>query len=181
MPLRDILKRQVENLLSTERNRRHVSLERDVRDEFDRVLTNAIDPGREEREAARQAASIERTRTQPGLGQFVQIEGIPGEWEAVELFHFDDTSAAFTLVDRRTGETAQLSAVDDGTVILDSPGDQHGATIPGAFWQTETQTGIRLAGAELTADQTRRVRITCDLRADLPRDEPEYPETDYSS
>jgi hypothetical protein len=181
VPLRDIFKRQVENLLSTDRNRGHVSLERDLHNEFDRVLTNAIDPGREQREAAQRAAGIERTRTQAGLGQFVTIDGIPGEWEAVEMFHFDDTSNAFTLVDRRTGETAQLSAVDDGTVILDSPGDQHGATILGAFWRTETETGIRLAGAVLTADQTRRIRVTCDLRAELPRDEPEYTEPDYSS
>ncbi|HSH21739.1 MAG TPA: hypothetical protein VK992_03865 [Candidatus Caenarcaniphilales bacterium] len=174
VPFKDIFKRQVEDLLSTDRNRRHVSLERDLRDEFDRVLGNAIDPGREQREAARRAADVERTRTQQGLGQFVQIDGIPGEWEAVEMFHFDETSNAFTLVDRRTGETAQLSTVDDGTVILDSPGDQHGGNFPGAFWRTEAATGVRLDGAELTADQTRRVRVTCDLHGEVPPEEPEY-------
>jgi hypothetical protein len=180
MPFKDIFKRQVDNLLSTDRNRPNVSLERDVRNEFDRLLGDAIDPGREERETARRAADLERTRTQTGLGQFVQIEGIPGEWESVELFHFDETSAAFTLVDRRTGDTASLSAVDDGTVILDSPGDQHGTNIPGAFWRSDTQTGIRLDRAELTSDGTRRIWITCDLSAELPVEEPEYEEPEYS-
>lgn len=180
MPLRDIFKRQVDNLLSTDRNRRNPSLGQELHNEFDRALGDAIDPGREQREAAQRAADIERTRTQQGLGQFVRIEGIPGEWEAVELFHFDEASAAFTLVDRNTGETAQLSAVDDGTVLLDSPGDQHGGSFPGAFWRTETQTGIRLDGAELTAD-TRRIRVTGDIRADFPPEEPEYSdESDYS-
>lgn len=181
MPFKDIFKRQVDNLLSTDRNRRHVSLERDLKNEFDRVLGDAIDPGREEREASRRAASIERTRTQPGLGQFVTIEGIAGEWEAVEMSYFDENGNAFVLVDRRTGETAQLSAVDDGTVMLDSPGDQHGATIPGAFWRTETETGIRLARAELTSDGTRRIWITADVRGELPPPEPEYDETAYSA
>lgn len=181
MPLKDIFKRQVDNLLSTDRDRRPVSLERDLRHELDRVLGDAIDPGREEREAARQAAATEQTRTQQGLGQFVQIEGIPGDWEAVEMFHYDETSAAFTLVDRRTGETAQLSAVDDGTVVLDSPGDQHGGTFAGAFWRTDTRTGIHLDRAELTSDGTRRITVTCDLSAEVAAEEPDDVEPDYST
>ncbi len=173
MSFKDIFKRQVDNLLSTDRNRRHVSLERDLRDKLDDTIGDAIDPGRDEREAARRAADLEQTRTQQGLGQLVQIAGIPGQWEAVELFHYDDTSAAFTLVDRSTGNTAQLAAVDDGTVVLDSPADQHGATIPGAFWRAGSRSGIRLQGATLTADGTRSVTVTCDLSAEAPLD-PEY-------
>jgi hypothetical protein len=169
--LRDLFKRQVDNLLSTERDRPHVSLEDDLRQQFDQALGDAIDPGRELREAEREAASRERIRTQAGFGQFVQIDGIAGQWEAVELMYFDETSASFTLVDRLSGDTAQLSAVDDGTVILDSPGDQHGSTIPGAFWRTATSTGIRLSAAVLTADD-RRIAVTCDLSADLPADGP---------
>jgi hypothetical protein len=180
MPLKDILKRQVDNLLSTDRDRRQVSLEQDVQDEFDRVLTNAIDPGREEREAAQEAANLERVRTQAGFGQFVQIDGIAGDWEAVEVMYSDETSASFTLVDRHTGDTAQLSAVDDGTVILDSPGDQHGGTIPGAFWRSGTQTGIRLARAELTAGD-RRIVVNCELSAALPREEPYDQTSGYSA
>jgi len=179
VPFKDIFKRQVEDLFNTKSTQRNPSLGDDVRNEFDRVLGDAIDPGREEREAARRAADLERTRTQTGLGQMVRIDGLAGDWEAVEMFHFDETSVSFTLVDRQSGETAQLSAVDDGTVILDSPADQHGGTAPGAFWRTETATGIRLDGVELTADQTRRVRVTCDLRGDFPPDEP-YEEQDYS-
>ena len=79
---KDLLKRQVDNLLSTDRNRPHVSLEQDLQNQFDRTLGDAIDPGRHEREAAREAASRERTRTQPGFGQFVQINGMAGQWEA---------------------------------------------------------------------------------------------------
>jgi hypothetical protein len=168
---KDLFKRQVDNLLSTDRNRPHVSLEEDLRDQFDTAVGDAIDPGREQREAARRAADLERTRTQQGLGQVVQLSGIAGEWEAVELFHHDESSAAFTLVDRRSGETAQLAAVDDGTVVLDSPGDQHGATIPGAFWRNETHTGIRLMGADLTSDGTRHVSATCDISAALPAED----------
>lgn len=168
MPFRDILKRQVDNLLSTERNRPQVSLESDLREEFDRQLSNAIDPGREEREAARQAASIERTRTQEGLGQFVTIVGMAGQWEAVELFHSDETSAAFTLVDRSSGQTAQLAAVDDGTVVLDWPGGQHGADIPGAYWRNGTTVGIRLTAATLTSSGEQPLTVTADLSADVP-------------
>lgn len=174
MPLRDIFKRQIDNLLSTERNRTHVSLEEDLRNEFDRAVGNAIDPGRGEREAARREADIERSRTQAGLGQFVTIEGLPGEWEAVEMFHADETSVAFTLVDRRSGETAQLSAVDDGTVILDWPGGQHGAIVTGAYWRSSTQAGLRLAGAVLLSDGERPLTLSGDLRADLPSEEPDY-------
>ena len=172
MSFKDILKRQVDNMLSTDRNRPHVSLEQDLREGFDQALGDAIDPGRDQREAEREAASRERIRTQQGFGQFVQIDGIPGQWEAVELMYFDETSASFTLVDRGSGETAQLSAVDDGTVILDSPGDQHGATIPGAFWRTGASTGIRLDSAVLTADD-RRIVVSCELSAALPSEEPE--------
>jgi hypothetical protein len=179
VPFKDLLKRQVDNLLSTERNRPHVSLERDLRNEVDQALTDAIDPGREQREAAREAANMERTRTQEGLGQFVRIDGIAGEWEAVEMFYNDETSASFTLVDRLTGNTAQLSAVDDGTVILDSPGDQHGANIPGAFWRSTTDTGIRLDGAVLTADD-RRIVVTGELSAALPPEETYDAESDDS-
>lgn len=177
MSFKDLLKRQVDNLLSTDRNRPHVSLEQDLRNEFDRVVGDAIDPRREERETAREAASRERTRTQQGFGQFVTIDGIPGEWEAVELMYYDETSASFTLVDRRTGETAQLSGVDDGTVILDSPGDQHGANIPGAFWRSATSTGIRLTSARLTADD-RAIVVTCDLSAQLPEEEEQLDQGD---
>jgi hypothetical protein len=168
---KDILKRQLDNLLSTDSNRPRVSLDEDLRQEFDLALGDAIDPGREQREADHEAASRERIRTQHGFGQFVQIDGISGQWEAVELMYFDETSASFTLVDRSSGDTAQLSAVDDGTVILDSPADQHGATIPGAFWRTATSTGIRLSSAVLTADD-RRIVVNCELTAELPADEP---------
>ena len=171
MSFKDLLKRQVDNLLSTERDRPHPSLEEDLHQQFDQALGDAIDPGREQREAEREAANRERIRTQDGFGQFVQIDGIAGQWEAVELMYFDETSASFTLVDRRTGETAQLSAVDDGTVILDSPGDQHGATIPGAFWRTGQNTGIRLRSAVLTADD-RRIVVSCELSAELPPEDP---------
>jgi hypothetical protein len=84
--------------------------------------------------------------------------------------YFDETSASFTLVDRSSGDTAQLHAVDDGTVILDSPSDQHGSSIPGAFWRTATSTGIRLSSAVLTADD-RRIVVSCELSAELPADE----------
>jgi hypothetical protein len=165
-----MFKRQVDNLLSSDRDRPQVSLEDDLRTQFDQALSNAIDPDRERREAEREAANLEHIRTQKGLGQFVQIDGIPGQWEAVELFYFDDTSASFTLVDRNTGQTAQLSGVDDGTVILDSPGDQHGATIPGAFWRTATTTGVRLNSAVLTSDG-RPIVVSCDLSAEAPAEE----------
>lgn len=178
MGFKDLLKRQVGQLLETDTGR-HTSLADDIRNELDRGVADAIDPGRELRESQERAADLERTRTQPGFGQFVQIDGLPGQWEAVELLHFDDTAASFTLVDRLSGETAALHAVDDGTVLLDSPGDQHGANVVGAFWRTPTQTGIRLAGVELTADGVRRVRVTCDLRANTPVDEPEYTPPDY--
>jgi len=170
MSFRDLLKRQVENLVSTDRDQPNVSLEQDLQNQFDSALTNTIDPGHEQREAAREAEAIERTRTQPGLGQFVTITGIAGDWEAVEMSYWDETSNAFILVDRRTGETAQLAAVDDGTVILDSPRDQHGATIPGAFWRVGNRTGIRLSGAQLGADGTRFVNVTCELSAEVPAD-----------
>lgn len=179
VPFRDILKRQVDNLFSGASQQQ--SLENDVRNEFDRAVTDAIDPGREQREAARRAADQEQIRTQAGLGQMVQIDGIPGQWEAVELLHFDETSVSFTLVDRLSGDTAQLSAVDDGQVLLDSPSDQHGGNFPGSFWRTGTQTGIRLTGAVLGADQVRRVTVTCDLSGDVPADEPEYAEPNYSA
>ena len=178
MPFKDILKRQVDNLLSTERNRPHVSLERDLRGEFDRQLSNVIDPGREAREAAREAASIERTRTQQGFGQFVTIIGIAGQWEAVELFHSDETSAAFSLVDRDSGDSAQLAAVDDGTVVLDWPGGQHGAAIPGAYWRNGTTVGIRLAAATLTSTGEQPLTVTADLSAAVPMED-DYTE-DYS-
>ena len=90
------------------------------------------------------------------------------------MFHADDTSVAFTLVDRRSGETGQLSAVDDGTVILDWPGGQHGASVPGAYWRSSTQTGVRLDGALLTSTGERPLRLSADLRAELPPEEPEY-------
>lgn len=179
MPFRDIFKRQVEDLFNTKSTQRNPSLDEEVRDEFDRVLGDAIDPGRDEREAARQAAELEQIRSQKGTGQPVQIDGLAGDWEAVELFHFDETVASFTLVDRVSGESAQLSAVDDGTVILDSPVGQHVATSAGAFWRTATGTGIRLAGVELMSGEE-RIRVTCDLRGDVPPDEPEYQEPDYS-
>ena len=91
---------------------------------------------------------------------------------SVELMYYDETSASFTLVDRSTGDTSQPSAVDDGTVILDSPGDQHGTNIPGAFWRTATSTGIRLNSAVLTSGD-RQIVVTCDLSADLPEEEEE--------
>lgn len=181
MPFRDIFKRQVEDLFNTKSTQVNPSLGEDVRNEFDKVLGDAIDPGREEREAARQAAELEEIRAQKGTGQVVQIDGLAGDWEAVEMFHFDEQSVSFTLVDRQSGEGAQLSAVDDGTVLLDSPIDQHGATLPGAFWRTETATGIRLERAELTAGHSRGLLVTCDLRGDIPPDEPEYQEPDYSA
>ena len=168
MSFKDLFKRQVENLVSTDRDRPNVSLEQDLQNQFDRAVTNAIDPGREQREAAREAEAIERIRTQEGLGQFVTMVGIPGEWEAVEMSYCDETSNAFTIVDRRTGETGQLAAVDDGTVILDSPRDQHGATIPGAFWRIGTRTGIRLRDVQLSSDGTRFVTVTCELSAEVP-------------
>ena len=179
MSFKDILKRQVDSLLSTDRSGSQAP-EQDARSVFDRVLTDAIDPGRQEREAAQEAANLETIRTQPGLGHVVQIEGIGGEWEAVELFYNDETSASFTLVDRRTGNTAQLSAVDDGTVILDSPGDQHGATIPGAYWRNAAQTGITLQRAELTSDG-RPIHVSCELSAVLPPEEPYQPTPGYTT
>ena len=180
MPFKDIFKRQVEDLFKSKSEQRQPSLGRELNEEFERVLGNAIDPGRDEREAAKRAAQLDQVRREKGTGQPVRIEGIPGDWEAVELTYFDQTSAAFALIDRISGDSAQLSAVDDGTVILDSPGDQFGTNVAGAFWRTATQIGIRLDGAELTADQTRRVRVTCDLRDELPPEEPEYQEPEYT-
>src|SRR5687768_4060641 len=113
MPFKDIFKRQVEDLFRSKSEQRHPSLGRELNDEFERVLDNAIDPGRDEREAAKRAAELDEVRRAKGTGQPVRIEGIPGDWEAVELTYFDETSAAFALVDRNTGEGAQLSAVDD--------------------------------------------------------------------
>lgn len=180
MPFKDIFKRQVEDLFNSKSKQRHPSLGRELNNEFERMLGDAIDPGREEREAAKRAAELDKVRREKGTGQPVMIEGIPGDWEAIDLFHLDETSAAYTLIDRNTGDNAQLSAVDDGTVILDSPGDQFGTTIAGAFWRTASHIGIRLDGAELTADGTRRVRVTCDLRDELPPEEPDYQEPPYT-
>ena len=169
MSFKDILKRQVDNLLSTD-SRNQVSLDDDLRKEFDRQLTNAIDPGREQREAAERAAEVERSKTQPGLGQSIEIVGIDGRWDAVEMFHADETSAAFTLVDRLTGDIGQLAAVDDGTVVLDWPGGQHGATIPGAYWRNGALVGIRLNGAVLTSIGETPLTVTCELSGPAPEE-----------
>jgi hypothetical protein len=177
MPFKDILKRQVDNLLSTERDRAHVSLGDDLRSEFDRQVSNAIDPDREAREAAQRQAEIDRAKAQPGLGQQIEILGMPGQWDAVELTYIDETSAAFALVDRLTGDGGQLAAVDDGTVVLDWPGGQHGANVLGAFWTSGTEVGIRLSGAVLTSIGESPITVNCDLRAPAP--EPEI--DDYSA
>jgi hypothetical protein len=174
MPFKDILKRQVDNLLSTERDRPHASLGDDLRDAFDRQVSNAIDPGRETREAAQRQAEIDRAKAQPGLGQQIQIHGIPGQWDAVEMTYVDETSAAIALVDRLTGDGGQLAAVDDGTVVLDWPGGQHGATVPGAFWKSANQVGIRLNGAVLTSTGETPITISCDLSGPAADVEEDY-------
>ena len=77
MSFKDILKRQVDNLLSSDRNRPHVSLEQDLREGFDQALGDAIDPGRDQREAEREAASRERIRTQ--IMEYHDAKAVPAE------------------------------------------------------------------------------------------------------
>ena len=166
----EIIKRHVRDFFfakpSQARDRR--SLEDELGDEWRESLQQVVDPGREEREAAQRAAALEEVRSQKGTGQPVTLEGYPGDWEAVELVVSDETTATFSLVDRQTGEWGQLGATDDGSVVVDLPDDQFSTNdAAGAFWQDGTATGIRLASVELRSDQ-RRIRVTCDLRADAP-------------
>jgi hypothetical protein len=177
MPLRDIFKRQAQDFLSSRPNRDRPSLSDELRGEWDKAVGRAIDPGREEREQASRAAELAEIRAQKGTGQAVRLDGYAGDWESAEMTHFDDTTAAFALVDREGGEWGQLSAADDGSVVLDVPDDQFSGTSGGAFWRTDGATGIRLDGVELSSDQ-RRVRVSCDLRFDYPADEPEPAESD---
>lgn len=172
MPLGDILKRHAKQFISgTPRSRRDMpSLEDELRDEFgaarDRAIQQTFDPGREEREAAQRAAELDEIRIQAGTGQMVTIDGRGGQWEAIELVIGESDTATFSLIDRQSGAEAQLGATDDGSVALDVPDDQFSGRIPGAFWHSVSEVGIRLEAAELRSDQ-RVVRVTCDLRAEL--------------
>jgi hypothetical protein len=172
VPLRDIFKRQAQDFLSSRPDRDRPSLADELRGEWDKAVGRAIDPGREDREAADRAAEVAEIRSRKGTGQPLRIEGYAGDWEAEEMVHFDDTTVTFALVDRAAGGSGQLGASDDGSVVLDVPDDQFAGRSQGAFWRTDSATGVRLDGVELSSDH-RRVRVTSDLRADYPPDEPQ--------
>lgn len=172
--MREIIERHVRDFFSAKpsqaRDRRSLEdeLGDEMRNEWRESLQQAVDPGRAQRDAAEREAALEEVRSQKGTGQPVTLEGYPGEWEAVELLVSDGTTATFTMVDRRTGEWGQVGASDDGSVVVDMPNDQFSAKgVAGAYWQDGKAIGIRLDGVELRSDQ-RRMRVTCDLRADAP-------------
>jgi hypothetical protein len=172
--VRDIFKRQVKDFLSSRPDRDRPSPEDELRDhareEWREALQDAADPGRREREDAERAAELEEVRSQKGTGQPVRLDGYPGEWEAVGLVAADETAVTLELVDRVSGAFGQIGATDDGSVVLDVPDDQFSTRgVAGALSYSPTTAGVRLDAVELSSDQ-RRVKVTCDLRADIPLD-----------
>lgn len=172
--MKDIFKRHVRDFFSTSSGRAEdrpsltEELGMEVRQRAKESAENALFPERAAREEKRRAADLERVRAERGTGQAVVLDGLRGEWEATELLVSDETTATFTLIDRASGDEAQLGATDDGLVILDTPDDQLTARgLEGAFWQDGSATGIRLDGVEVRSDSGRTIRISCDLRADL--------------